>query len=435
VDEQKNPSVKAGSRRAALSVCADDDLVAVGPPAATSISGRGRLRIGVTSFAAGGSERSENLAFVLGHEITTALGRLRCFDVIAGMSPNAAVPICVVREHQFRRMDLDYLVDLTLSENGQHTEVNVRLLDLSAHARAIWSRRLDLTDGGIHPIDELVAMQVAGCIGPVTPLVQGDSQRRSRYGAIGFLRRALPLMFSMERDKFQQAGQLIKFAREVDPDDEEIAAWAVRWQYFNIILGYAPHSRQEFGKVRDLAQRTMKSSPDNAEAVGVYAHYCAFLEKDFDSALEYFDRSLRLNPSHAFIWGLSGPTYCYIGEPKAALQRMDRFRELAPFDPYTSCFESLYALAYLFDEDYERATIVGRRAVEVLPSFVNGYKPLIAALGHLDRREEAKSYLDRLLRLEPGFTVEDFGEVYPIKKAADRRRYMEGLRLAGVPAG
>jgi hypothetical protein len=37
------------------------------------------------------------------------------------------------------------------------------------------------------------------------------------------------------------------------------------------------------------------------------------------------------------------------------------------------------------------------------------------------------------LALEPGFTVERFAEVYPIKKAADRRRYMEGLRLAGVP--
>ena len=42
--------------------------------------------------------------------------------------------------------------------------------------------------------------------------------------------------------------------------------------------------------------------------------------------------------------------------------------------------------------------------------------------------------MNKLLRLEPGFTVEKFGEVYPIKKAADRKRYMEGLRLAGVPA-
>ncbi|HML12187.1 MAG TPA: hypothetical protein VK456_02710 [Xanthobacteraceae bacterium] len=402
------------------------------PPRRYTPSTSRRLRIGVTSFAVGGSERSETLAFSLGQEIIVALACFSCLDVIDGVSPNYAVPSCLVREHQFRRMGLDYLLDLTVAQNGLDNEINVRLLDLCENARSIWSKSLDPTDCGAHRIHELVAAHVVGCLDPVIPLIEADLKHPNRHAAVGFLRRALPLMFSMECEKFRQAGQLIKFALEIDPDDAEIAAWAARWQYFNIILGYAPHSRQEFAKVRDLALRTMKSNPDNAEAVGIYAHYCAFLDKDFDSALHHFDRSLHLNPSQAFIWGLSGPTYCYIGEPKTALRRLDHFRDLAPFDPYTSCFESLYALAYLFDEDYERAAMIGRRAVEVLPGFVNGYKPLIAALGHLDRREEAKAYLNRLFRLEPGFTVENFGEVYPIKKAADRKCYMEGLRLAGV---
>jgi hypothetical protein len=50
-------------------------------------------------------------------------------------------------------------------------------------------------------------------------------------------------------------------------------------------------------------------------------------------------------------------------------------------------------------------------------------------LGHLARREEAKRHVDRLLALEPDFTVERFGQVYPIKYETDR----EPLRLPGVP--
>ena len=126
-------------------------------------------------------------------------------------------------------------------------------------------------------------------------------------------------------------------------------------------------------------------------------------------------------------------TYCYIGQPKAALERLDRYLELTPFDPYIFCFEAAYAIAYLFNEDYERAAMVGRRAVAAVPAFVNAYKPFIAALGHLNRPKAAKPYVERLLRLEPDFTVESFLEAYPIKKAYDRKRYMEGLRLAGVP--
>jgi hypothetical protein len=43
----------------------------------------------------------------------------------------------------------------------------------------------------------------------------------------------------------------------------------------------------------------------------------------------------------------------------------------------------------------------------------------------LRQRLQAKRYVDKLLALEPNFTVERFGHVYPIK--------YEGDRLAGVP--
>jgi hypothetical protein len=87
----------------------------------------------------------------------------------------------------------------------------------------------------------------------------------------------------------------------------------------------------------------------------------------------------------------------------------------------------------MFKGDYEKVVEIGQRAVMVNPEFVNGYKPLIAALGHLGRLADARSYVDKLLSLEANFTVERFGQVYPIKQTSDRERYMAGLRLAGVP--
>jgi tetratricopeptide (TPR) repeat protein/TolB-like protein len=400
----------------------------VSPPMPPS---RNRPRVAVLSFTPSVSERSENLAFALGQEVTAALGRLRRFDVIAGTSLNSAIPTCV-GDHHSLGAGLDYLVDVTVSDIDRDPGINVRLLDIRGNARPIWNKSLDVTNSSVRRMSELVAKHALASIDPDVPFGDDDVKLPERHGATGFLRRAVPLMASMERKKFQQAGQLIKTALEIDPDDAETVAWAARWQQYNVTLGYAQHSHPEFAKVRDLALRAIKADPNHAEALGMYAHYCAFAEKEFDTALHYFDRSLRINPSLAFIWGLSSLTHCYIGEPKAALQRLDRYRELAPFDPYMSCFELLYAIAYLFDQDYERTAILGRRAVASLPDFVNGYKPLIAALGHLGRHEEARPYLRKLLTLEPDFTVEKFRDVYPIKKAADRKRYMEGLQLAGV---
>jgi tetratricopeptide (TPR) repeat protein len=392
-------------------------------------SGRDRLRVGLLSFAASGSEANENLAFALSQEIAAALGRFRWFDVVAAVS----LPACAIGEHELRRMDLDYLVDWTVAENGRDTEISVRLLDLDENARPIWAKRFNLADGGLHRLNEVVATDIVGRIDPVIPFIEGQFEPHDRYGATGFLVRAAPLMFSMEREKYEQAGQLINQALKIDPDNSDVAVLAARWHHFRITQGWTKHTEQAFETVARYALRAIKLNPQNAEALGIYAHYCSFVHKDFNAAVYCFDRSLRLNPSLGLVWGLSGSTYCYIGEPGAALERLERYRELTPFDPHISWFELLYTIAYLFKKDYERAAIVGRRVVRALPKFVNAYKPFIAALGHLDRHEEAQVYVDKVRALEPNFTVERFGEVYPIKKASDRKRYMDGLRLAGIP--
>jgi len=78
--------------------------------------------------------------------------------------------------------------------------------------------------------------------------------------------------------------------------------------------------------------------------------------------------------------------------------------------------------------------LVGRRVVIANPGFAAGYKPLIASLGHLGRKEEAAPYIAKLLELEPTFTVDRFGKTYPFMREDDRNRYMRGLLLAGMPA-
>jgi len=90
-------------------------------------------------------------------------------------------------------------------------------------------------------------------------------------------------------------------------------------------------------------------------------------------------------------------------------------------------------VAYFFKGDYEQAVLVGRRAVKINPNFSGGYKPLIASLGHLRRADEAKPYIAKLLSLEPHFTVAHHAKTYPFQRPQDRRRYMRGLLLAGVP--
>lgn len=392
-----------------------------------------RLRVGVLPFLAMRSPREEDLAFSLSQEIAAALARFRWFDVIAPVSLSRKPFEPVVTDDLLKRKQLDYVLDGAISGSGEQVQISVRLLDLSHDARPVWSDRIKLPIRALHNLDELVTARVVAQIDPVILFIEGQPKRRANYGATGLLLLAMPLMYSMERKKYEEAGDLIKRALGIDPDNAMAAAWAAYWQVFYAGQGWTADVERAFATAHEYALRAIRADPDNAEALGIYAHVCAFLNKDFDSALFYYDRALRLNPSLAFVWATSAATYCYIGEPDVALQRLERYRELAPFDPYFCFYESIYTIAYVFKGDYERAVAVGRRAVKTNPQYSNGYKPLIAALGHLGRREEAKPYVDRLLSLEPNFTIERFMEIYPFKHVSDRERYTTGLRLAGVP--
>ncbi len=399
---------------------------------------RNRLRVAVLPFDGQGggksAERAEDFAFSLSYDIATALTRFRWFDVITPISFMSGPSVHFTSEDLLHGSQLDYIVDGVVTRHGRLIEINVRLLDLTRGTQPAWSERFELPPSELHRLNEMVTDRVVGTIDPVVLFIEGQPNRRENYGATGLLLLAIPLLNSVERTKFERAGVLIHQALEMDPQNAMALAWAACWHLTRVDQGWAQDLAGTLDIAETLCRKAMAIDPANAEALGMYAHTCAW-KKDFDGAVHYFDRSLRLNPNLAFIWALSAATYCYLGEPDAALQRLKRYRDLAPFDQFFCVYEAVYALACTFRGDYEQAVLVGRSAVRANPNYSAGYKPLIAALGHLGRSEEAQPHLAKLLSLEPQFTVEHFGQTYPFKRTADRERYMRGLVLAGVPEG
>jgi len=396
---------------------------------------RNRLRVGVLPFLATHAPGDEHLALCLSQEIASALARFRWFDVIAPVTLIRRPSASFANEDRMRPSELDYVVDGALSGNGETYQISVRLLDLTRYASAVWSDRFELSSRELHRIDEMVTARIVGQIDPVILFIEGQPRRPEKFGAAGLLLHAIPMIYSMERDRYEQAGELIGKALQMEPENPMALAWTAYWHLFYVGQGWSKNNAKTFDIVREHAVKAIRLDPDNAEALGIYAHVCAFADRDFESALHYYDRAFRLNPNLAIIWALSAPTYCYIGQAEKALQQLERYKELAPFHPYFFWVENLYTVAYTFRGDYEQAVVIGRRAVKTNPDFVNGYKPLIASLGHLGRRDEAQPYIQKLLSLEPNFTIKLFAEVYPIQKEIDRDRYIEGLRLAGVPEG
>jgi len=221
----------------------------------------------------------------------------------------------------------------------------------------------------------------------------------------------------------------------MEPDNAMVLAWAAYWRVYYVGQDWAADPKGEAEIALDYARRATQLDPNNAEALAIYAHIWAFLHKDPEMALHYFGMALKLNRHLPFIYAFMAVTYCYLGEPEKALARVKRCQELTSTQPFFSFYINPETIALMMKGDYEEAVKVGRRVIESTPEYGNGYKPLIAALGHLGRRKEAKRYVDKLLSIEPSFTIKRFAAGYPFKREDTRDHYVQGLRLAGIPEG
>jgi DNA-binding SARP family transcriptional activator/TolB-like protein/Flp pilus assembly protein TadD len=391
-----------------------------------------RLRIGVIPFQAT-TEENAQLAFSLSQEIASALARFRWFDVVAALTPQPQLAQC--DEAFLRAKGWHYAVEGNLISGAEKISISIRLLDIGHDIRPVWSDRFELAPTMMDQLHDRVVAPVVARIDPAILFIEGQQSVSRWSSASRLVVQAIPLLASMRQYPFEKAGELLAEALRLEPGNAKVAAWYAFWHIYHIGQGWASDSGVSVGKAQELAFGAIKSDPESAEAHAVCGHICAFLEKDFDSALHYFSVATRLNPNVAVIWAISAATYCYIGQADKALRHLERYKNLAPSDPITHVWDNVFTMAYFIGADYEAAYRHGRRFVRENPDFTNGYKPLIAALGHLGRREEAAPHIQKLLQLEPNFTITRFIGSYPFARQDDRERYARGLELAGVPKG
>jgi tetratricopeptide (TPR) repeat protein len=183
----------------------------------------------------------------------------------------------------------------------------------------------------------------------------------------------------------------------------------------------------------ELAERAVALDPFDARALTMAGHVRAYLHRRVDEAIGLHERALALNPNLALAWVFSGMALSYAGRHEEAVRRIERGKKLSPFDPHSFFFDMALMIPNLMLGRYEAAVEISRRAALLSPDFSSNLKGCLCALGHLGWSKEQGAVRDRLLRLEPGFNLAEARARSPLHRAEDLERYIEGLRLAGLP--
>ena len=235
---------------------------------------------------------------------------------------------------------------------------------------------------------------------------------------------------SMPQDA-ERALPILERAIALEPDyavAHAIIAWCHEQRYLRGGL-------REDAKTTALrhARLAIAAGGEDATALAVAGLVIGFLEpRDYESALNAFDRSLALSSSSALALGLSALTRAWHGESAIAIEQAELALRLSPFDPLTNQRHMAIAIAHFVAGRFEESAVAAIRSVQANPRFSPPYWMRAAALANLGRVDEAKRVAQRLLEVQPQFTIGSITSA-PFANCEILAALGDALRHVGLP--
>jgi TolB-like protein/class 3 adenylate cyclase/tetratricopeptide (TPR) repeat protein len=329
-----------------------------------------------------------------------------------------------------------YVLEGSVRRRGSRVRISSELID-ALSSRTVWTEKFDGADSDIFEFQDRIATSIVGTIEP--RLVQAESARAltkptESLDAYDCVLRALSLLYSFNDRQFAEAGEYLRRAVSLDPLYAQAHAYLAWWLNLLTGEGRSTDVAGDAERATGAATRAVELDPDDPFCLAVAGHLQAFLRKNLDAAIDLFDQALRLNESSAFAWGVSGSTYCFLGRPDEALERLRNAWRLSPFDPLNFWFCTVGGIAEFVAGRYDQAIGWLRKAQRLNPRFMACHRTLTASLALSGDIEAAKEAAQNLLSLDPRFRVSEFVLRYPLRRPGDLGRLAEGLRLAGLPS-
>ncbi|HKM72548.1 MAG TPA: hypothetical protein VJX94_21230 [Stellaceae bacterium] len=183
------------------------------------------------------------------------------------------------------------------------------------------------------------------------------------------------------------------------------------------------------------ARQAIAAGSDDAGALAIAGFVIAVVGHDYETALTAFDRSFALSSSSAFALGFSSIVRAWTGDDASAVEQANRALRLSPFDPFIWLPYIGLAYAHFAAGRFEEAVAAASLATQSNPRFSVPHMLHAAALGSLERSEDAKTAVQRLLELQPGLTVATAILSARYVNQENIAALEDALRRAGLPDG
>jgi tetratricopeptide (TPR) repeat protein len=250
-------------------------------------------------------------------------------------------------------------------------------------------------------------------------------------GAWDYIARALPLFWRLSEQEMTQAVALARAALELDPSYAQAHSFLARCFPFQAQMGWIDAATGVSLGVRHARVALAMDHTDAPAHLGLgYAHLVA---RRANEAISEFEVAVELDPNFAWARLWLASAFAFSGDGTRALEEVSIAHRMSPKDPFGPAFRSVEAMANFVLRRYDVSADLNRLAVSQSPGLTSAYRTMTAALALAGRLHEAREALNATLAMQPALSAAWVEESHPLARQEDRRLYVEGLRLAGLP--
>jgi adenylate cyclase len=403
------------------------------PPARAALPLPDKPSIAVLPFQnMSGDPEQEYFADGMVEDIITGLSRIKWLFVIARNSTFVYKGKAIDVKQVGRELGVRYVLEGSVRKIGNRVRITSQLID-TADATHVWAERYDRALDDIFALQDELTMSVIGAIEPSLRQAEIERAKRKRpdsLDAYDLYLRALPNAFTAMPETADQALPLLQQAIAIEPDYAAAHA-AIAFCHENRYIRAGLLETDKRTALRH-ARIAIATGGDDATALAVAAFVIGILERDYDTALNAFDRALALSASSALALSFSAIVRAWAGDYATAVEQAGQSLRLSPFDsllymPYVGL-----AYAHFFTGRFEEAALAASRAAQANPQFSIPWVLRTAALTNLGRGDETQASAQRLLELWPGFTISGYISSN-FTSPEHLAMFTEPLRKAGLP--
>ena len=399
-----------------------------------AVARRDRPSVAVLPFAnMSGDPEQEYFADGISEDVITELSKFHSIFVIARNSSFTYRGQATDVRKVAKDLNIRYVLEGSVRRAGTTIRVTAQLVDAMT-GRHVWAERYDRALVDLFAVQDEITRSIIGSIAPGIVMAEIQHSRSKTATELDTWDRIMRAHWHIRRFTavdFREACRLIEELLVHEPHNAVALGDLAFSLHFAAIFGWTDSPQAAMTRMGELAQRAVEADDQDASAHTSLAIHDLFSGRH-DDAMRRLRRAIELNPNSSFAHGYIGAVNAFGGEHDLAIETVQEAIRLSPRDLLMVIWRVVEAWSHLGAERFDRAAESARRAIGWNAAFADAHALLASALGHAGRHDEARVALDECLRHFPGLTLRDRRLIRPFRRTADRERFLDGLRRAGL---